>query len=107
MTTVGQPGPGAMGVPCMLRSASRAAGKPPIITVALPMAMPLGAGDTHTMPPGMLLATAAGIPAIRTVGLVAAGGVGPPPWGVGAFQSGEAHISPARNGGPGGTPPPS
>jgi hypothetical protein len=67
MITVGQPGPGAIGVPCMLTSPSRAAGKPPIITVTLPIAIPFGAGDTQAIPPGMVFATAAGIPPINTV----------------------------------------
>ncbi len=50
MMTVGQPGPGAIGEPCSDISASRAAGKFPISTVVLPMAIPLGAGLTHTIP---------------------------------------------------------
>ena len=36
MSTVGQPGPGTAGWPCMVRSVKRAAGKPPIRTVMLP-----------------------------------------------------------------------
>ena len=69
----------------------------------LPMAMPLGAGETQTMPPGMLLATAAGMPPMSTVGTVAAGVIGPPPWGLGPSMSGQTHMSPARSAGPGGT----
>ena len=53
MITVGQPGPGAIGVPCMLRSATRAAGKPPMVTVMLPIAIPFGAGETQAIPPGI------------------------------------------------------
>ena len=65
--TVGQPGPGAMGEPCIDMSPSRAAGKPPMSTVTLPCAIPFGAGETQTMPPGVALATAAGCPPISTV----------------------------------------
>ena len=61
MITVGQPGPGAIRVPCMLWSPRRAAGKPPTVTVMLPIAIPFGAGDTQAIPPGMTFATAAGI----------------------------------------------
>src|SRR5690625_2867618 len=100
MITVGQPGPGTMGEPCMLISASRAAGKFPMSTVALPMAMPLGAGEAHTMPPGTEFATAAGIPPMSTVGTAAAGVMGPPTWGLGPSNSGHTTLSPARRAGP-------
>src|SRR6478736_10189860 len=103
MITVGQPGPGTMGAPCRLWSASRAAGKPPIITVMLPMAIPLGAGETQTIPPGIALATAAGIPPISTVGTAAAGVIGPPTCGLGPSINGHIAMSPARRAGPVGT----
>src|SRR5690625_1459557 len=103
MITVGQPGPGTMGAPCKLISLTRAAGKLPMSTVVLPIAMPLGAGDTHTMPPGTELATAAGIPPMSTVGTAAAGVVGPPTWGLGPAVSGHTTVSPARSAGPSGT----
>jgi hypothetical protein len=72
-----------MGVPCMLRSPTRAAGKPPISTVMLPFAIPFGTGETHGIPPGMALATAADIPPISTVGTVATLVIAPPPCGLG------------------------
>src|SRR5262245_15505544 len=100
MITFGQPGPGAMGVPCRLWSPSRAAWKPPIMTVMLPMAIPFGAGDTHTMPPGSLFATAAGLPPMSTVGTVATGVIGPPTCGFGPSISEHNAMSPARNAGP-------
>src|SRR6478609_8769219 len=81
MTTVGQPGPGAIGVPCKVVSPTLAAGNPPSITVMLPIAMPLGAGDTQTIPPGIPLATAAGWPPMSTVMAAAAGVIGPPTCG--------------------------
>ena len=40
----------------MVWSPRRAAGKPPTSTVMLPMASPLGAGETHGTLPGMALA---------------------------------------------------
>src|SRR3954452_19287814 len=100
MMTVGQPGPGMIGVPCMLESPILAAGKPPIVTVRLPWAIPLGAGERHTMPPGALFATAAGAPPISTVGTAAAGVIGPPPCGLGPSESGQSAVSPTRSAGP-------
>ncbi len=89
-----------MGTMCMLRSPTRAARKPPISTVMLPIAIPFGSGETHTIPPGMLLATAAGIPPISTVGTAAAGVIGPPTCGLGPSDSRQAAMSPARRAGP-------
>src|SRR3954447_15188881 len=106
MITVGQPGPGAIGVPCMDRSATRAAGKPPINTVMLPMAIPLGAGLTQTIPPGTLFATAAIMPPISTVGTAAAGLMGPPTCGFGPSMRGQTTMSPTRSAGPVGMSPP-
>ena len=103
MMTVGHPGPGAIGAPCIERSPTRAAGKPPISTVMLPCATPLGAGDTHTIPPGIPLATAAGWPPMRTVATAAAGVTTPPPCGFGPSNSGQSAESPARRAGPVGT----
>src|SRR5918998_1391273 len=100
MITVGQPGPGAIGVPCMLRSASRAAGNPPIVTVMLPTAIPFGAGETQAIPPGTLLATAAGMPPMSTVATAAAGVIGPPTCGLTPSTSGQRAESPARSAGP-------
>jgi len=103
MMTVGQPGPGAIGAPWSEVSPSRAAGKPPTRTVALPIAIPLGAGETHTMPPGSPFATAAGSPPISTVATAAAGVIGPPTCGFGPSESGQTTESPARSAGPVGT----
>jgi hypothetical protein len=102
MMTVGQPGPGPMGVPWRLRSPMRAAGNPPIKTVVLPIAIPFGAGETHTIPPGKPLATAAGCPPISTVTTAAAGVIGPPTCGVTTSTKGHNAESPARRAGPGG-----
>src|SRR6478672_5673423 len=100
MITVGQPGPGAIGVPCMLMSPRRAAGKLPIMTVMLPIAIPFGAGETQAIPPGIALATAAGIPPISTVMTAAAGVIGPPTCGLGPSIIGHSAVSPARSAGP-------
>jgi hypothetical protein len=105
MMTVGHPGPGTIGMPCMLRSASRAAGIPPILTVRLPIEIALGTGDTHGMPPGMLLATAAGIPPIKTVKTPAAGVIGPPTCGTSTVIRGQSATSPTRRAGPVGMAP--
>ena len=51
----------------------------------------------------MLLATAAGMLPMMTVGTVAAGVMAPPTWGLGPSMSGHTHMSPARRAGPGGT----
>jgi len=83
----------------MLTSPGRAAGKPPIITATLPIAIPFGAGDTQAIPPGMVFATAAGIPPINTVGTAAAGVIGPPTCGLGPSMSGQRAMSPARSAG--------
>src|SRR5689334_15306909 len=100
MITVGQPGPGVMGEPCIDRSPTRAAGNPPICTVMLPCAMPLGAGEAQTIPPGMLLATAAGEPPMSTVITAAAGVTVPPTCGLGPSESGQSALSPALSAGP-------
>lgn len=88
----------------MLVSPIRAAGKPPIKTVALPIAIPFGAGETQTMPPGTAFATAAGIPPISTVATAAAGVIGPPTCGFGPSVSGQTTMSLARRAGPVGIP---
>jgi hypothetical protein len=75
------------------QSPSRAAGKPPIITVTLPIAIPFGAGDTQAIPPGMVFATAAGVPPINTVG-TAAGVIGPPTCGLGPWLYGTVNDDP-------------
>jgi hypothetical protein len=70
-------------------------GSPPIITATLPIAIPFGAGDTQAIPPGMVFATAAGIPPINTVGTAAAGVIGPPTCGLGPSMSGQRAMSPS------------
>ena len=72
----------------------------------LPWAMPFGAGETQTIPPGMAFATAAGAPPIITDGTAAAGVTGPPTCGLGPSMSGQAARSPARRAGPVGMSPP-
>lgn len=100
MITVGAPGPGTIGIPCIVRSPSRAAGNPPINTVMLPWAMPFGAGETHTMPPGIAFATAAGRPPMITVGTPAAGVIGPPTWGMTPSTRAQSATSPTLRAGP-------
>lgn len=74
--TVGQPA--TIAPPCAQVSPSRAAGMPPISTVADPLTIVSG-GPTHVHIP---VAVAAGRPPIKTVG-TPGGNIGPPTCGIG------------------------
>jgi hypothetical protein len=90
--TVGQPS--TIAPPCAVGSPIRAAIRPPIKTVADPIAM-ISGGPTHTH---MSVARAAGWPAIRTVGQPG-GKIGPPTCGIGGTPGvtiGHTCISPIR-----------
>jgi hypothetical protein len=77
--------------PCAVESPIRAAGIPPIMTVAEPITMVSG-GPVHV---AMSPTLAAGIPPINTVGHP--GGItGPPTWGTVPVTIGQTCISPIR-----------
>lgn len=81
INTVGQPR--AITPPCAVESPIRAAGIPPIITVADPLIIESG-GPTHVHISPM---TAAGIFPINTVGFPGPV-IGPPTWGMGEGKAG-------------------
>jgi hypothetical protein len=81
MITVAQPA--AMLPPCAVESPMRAAGIPPIITVADPMAMVSGGPMQVQLSP----TTAAGMLPINTVGTPGPT-MGPPTWGMGLGTAG-------------------
>jgi len=89
MNTVGQPR--VITPPWAVMSPARAAGIPPINTVAEPFTM-LSGGPVHV---AISPTRAAGMPPISTVGQPG-GNMGPPTWGFGPSDMGQVCMSPTR-----------